>query len=254
MAVAAIVHFFLGSAWTLLAAEAVTVLTVWLATLLPPLLPSGAGRVTVIGAMLEIWSVFKHIFTRKLIWFYFVLFASMQGLIAVGVTLGPGFFDEVLGISIDRSPLFVLPMITLGVVLGAVFTHSDRLRESTFVVSGMGLIGIIGVILGLILKWGLFIGKYLLIPVSAYLTALGFGVIVTIIASRAVLQKKIAHRAQGTVFGAQIVLAAFFAGVMSPISAGLEAIFGYVNLLILASLSFCAFAAVLVYMGRRWKF
>ncbi|MBI3443309.1 MFS transporter [Candidatus Woesebacteria bacterium] len=253
-AAAAIIHLFLGSVWTLLVCEVITVLTVWLATQLPPLLPRKNAKASLFGNVVEVLKGFSTIFGRKLIWFYFVMFAFMQGLIAFGVTLGPGFFDEVVGLSFDRGAVFSLPLVSLGVVLGAIFVHTPKLRESQFIAIGMGLIGVTAMIFGLILKLGLFWGRYILLPLAFFVSALGFGVIITMIASRAVLQKRISHSSQGTVFGALVVLAAFFAGVMSPFAVGLEAIFGYINILILGGVGFVGSSFVLEQVGRRWKF
>ena len=253
--VAAFVHFLFGSLWTLLICEAITVVIVWLTTLLPPLLPfKKIDNQSFFANTIGIWSTIKDILGKKVIWFYFVLLASMQGLIAFGVTIGPGFFDEVVGLSIDKSPIFVLPMVTAGVAIGAIFVHNQKVNTSYFVSFGLGLMGLVSFILGLILKLGWVSGSLVLVPIAVFLSALGFGVIVTMIASRAVIQRKVSHSAQGTAFGALVVLASFFAGIMSPLAAGLEALMGYVNLLILGGLVFTIFAASLAYVGGKWKF
>jgi len=68
------------------------------------------------------------------------------------------------------------------------------------------------------------------------------------------LQKKVAHNFQGTVFGANILLASFLAGVMSPSAAGIEALLGYVNVLVLAGLGFLTLSALSSQLSNSWKF
>jgi len=87
-----------------------------------------------------------------------------------------------------------------------------------------------------------------------FLFLLGLGVMIVMIASRTVVQKGIPHNHQGTVFGANIILASFLAVLMSPLAVLMEDIFGYVNLLILGGASFLAVSLVFAYIGSRWKF
>jgi len=178
----------------------------------------------------------------------------MQGIVAFGVTLALGFFDEVVGLSINKSPIFVMPLIGLGVLFGLIFVHSVKAKEGRLVTYGTGSMGFSTLILGLILRFDLVVERLLLLPVAFFLVLLGFGVIVSVIASRTVLQKKVAHNFQGTVFGANILLASFLAGVMSPSAAGIEALLGYVNVLVLAGLGFLTLSALSSQLSNSWKF
>lgn len=252
--VASVIIFFFGFFWTLVLSGIFTVIVLWLAFLLPSLSPRKSPDETFFSAVIEILQAFIYILKRRLIWFFFLVFAFMQGLVAFGVTLTPGFFNDVVGLTIDKSPIVIFPLVAIGVVLGAIFMHNPKIRESYFISLGFGTIGLASFILGLLIKLGLLSGAYLLIPIGIFLPALGFGVIISMIASRTVLQKTVGYSAQGTVFGAMVVLAGFFAGVMSPAAATLEALMGYVNILVLGGIAFVAFGLFLAQAGKRWKF
>lgn len=251
---ASLVHFFFGNLWMLVLCEMMILAVIWLICLMPSLQPRSREAASILRALLAIWSAFIYIFKRKIIWFFFLIFGLMQGLVAFGVTLGPGFFDEVVGIAIDKSPLLALPPVIVGVGLGAIFIQGQNIRESSLVVVGLGIIGLVAFSIGLILKYGLVSQVYILIPAWVLLTAFGFGIIVATIASRTVLQRAVSYNFQGTVFGAMVVMAAFFAGVMSPLAAGIEALIGYINILIFGGLAFTLFSFSLAQVGNRWKF
>src|SRR3989344_2173272 len=225
-----------------------------LSVLLPSLLAQKSRDHSIAKTLADIGRAFIYIFNQKIVWFFFLVFAFMQGIVAFGVTLALGFFDEVVGLSINKSPIFVMPLIGLGVLFGLIFVHSVKAKEGRLVTYGTGSMGFSTLILGLILRFDLVVERLLLLPVAFFLVLLGFGVIVSVIASRTVLQKKVAHNFQGTVFGANILLASFLAGVMSPSAAGIEALLGYVNVLVLAGLGFLTLSALSSQLSNSWKF
>lgn len=251
---ASLVHFFWGNLWMLVACELMLISVIWLVTLLPKLAPRVKKTTTIIGALLQIWSTFLYIFSKKIVWFFFLTFAMMQGLIAFGVTLGPGFFNDILGIAIDKSPLLALPPVIAGVILGAVFVQNSHIGEGFLVAAGLGAIGLAALVIGTIFKLGIVQARFMLIPTWVLLTFFGFGIIVVTIAARAALQQAVSHNFAGTIFGAMLVAAAFFAGLMSPFAAGLAAIMGYVNILILGGIAFFGSGLILAQIGRKWKF
>lgn len=251
---AAVVHFFFGNQVTLVVCGVLLVIAAILSVLLPSLPPRKSRDHSIARTLFDIWKAFLYIFNQKIIWFFFLVFAFMQGIVAFGVTLAPGFFNEVVDLSINKSPIFVMPLIGLGVLLGVIFVHSVKVGEGSLVTYGIGSLGFSSLILGLILRFNLVVGRLLFLPVAIFLVLLGFGVITSVIASRTVLQKKVAHNFQGTVFGANIILASFLAGVMSPSAAGIEALLGYVNVLILAGLGFLMLSAVSSHLSNSWKF
>lgn len=251
---AAVVHFFFGTIITMVVSVVLLLAAFLLATMLPVMLPREKKNITIFETVVHIFKVFVYIFGRKKTWFYFVILAFMQGIIALGVTLAPGFFDEMLKIPIEKSLILVFPMVGLGALIGAFYVHNPNVRESRFLSLGIGMIGVPGLILGLMIILGFSSAKILFFPVCGYLVMLGFGVIVSMIASRTVLQKLIAHNYLGTVFGANAILAALISGILSPLGAGLEALFGYVFILVVAGLGFSLLCVLLLYSGNKWKF
>ena len=253
---ASVIHFFFGNQITLLVAQALLLLSLWLAWMLPSLKPVRKPELagSIIKTLKDIGRAFLFIFSQKIIWIFFIILAFMQALVAFGATLGPGFFDEVIGLSINKSPIFVLPLIGLGVVAGSVFSHNQKIKEGFLVKTGFETIGLSAFVLGVILRFSLLKNVLLLLPVAVFLVSIGFGVVVCVIAARTVLQKKIAHSYQGTVFGATIVLSAFLASVFSIIGATTEAIWGYVAILIFVGLLFSFSSFVFEYFSKKWKF
>lgn len=246
--------FFLGSIWTIVVSGILTLTVIWLAFLLPPLLPQRNSSETVLKRIISILEAFIYVLRRKIIWFFFLVFAFFQGLIAFGITLAPGFFNDIVGLSVEKSLVVLFPLVAIGVILGVMFVQNPKIRESYFVALSLLVIGLTSAALGFLIKFHLLSGRFLLLPIFVFLPALGFGVIISQIASRAVLSRIVPNSVQGTVFGALVVLAAFSAGVMSPLAAGLEALLGYVNILILGGAVFAFCSVLLVQAGRRWKF
>ena len=251
---AAVTHFFFSNQVTLFICAVLLVMAASLSFLLPKLSPRTRGNHSVVKTLKEIWRAFIYILRAKVIWFFFLTFALMQGVISFGVTLAPGFFNEVVGLAINKSPIFVMPLIGLGVLLGIVFIHFFRIKESTMVNLGIGILGLATLLVSLILKMDLVYGRLSLVPVGLFLVGVGFGVIWAIVGSRTALQKNVAHNYQGTVFGANILLASFLGAVMAPTAAALEALLGYVNVLLLVGAGFLVFTLVSVGLVRRWKF
>lgn len=252
---ASIIHFFFGNIVPLLICEVFLVLAIFFSIFLPPLIPHKArGTTTLYKKIKDIWRGFIYIFRQKAIWFFFLSFASAQGVISFGVTLAPGFFERVADLPIEKSPTFILPLIGVGVLCGVMFMHEQRLKESFFVSLGLGLMGLSTLVLAMILNFKWIQGNLLYIPLSLYLFFLGFGEIISMIASRTVLQKRVSHRYQGTVFGAVMILSAFLAVVFSPAAATFEVLLGYTNTLILAGFGFLIFVSVFAFSAKKWNF
>lgn len=251
--IAAIIQFFFGNNVLLYLCEVLLVVAAIIPLFLPRLIPKRGNGMTVVFRMREIFKFLVYIFGAKTTWFYFLVFASMQGIIAFGVTLAPGFFSSVVGLNIYKSPLFIFPPIALGIILGVLFTHRPKIRESFLVKFGFGIIGLFTAVIG-IASGAIDIKSVLMIFSTVFLIASGFGVIIIMIAARTVLQKRVAHEFQGTIFGANFVVSSFFATVMSPLAATLVALFGYANVFLFWGLIFMAFSVVIAQMLKKWSF
>lgn len=251
--VGAIFNFFFETRTVLIFCELLLIICVFLPLLLPSL-PPRKDNVTLNGKIIDIFKGFIYVFQAKQVWFFFVAFAAIQGWAAFGSTLAPGFFDEVWGIRIDKSPILVMPFLGLGNILGALVVHQPKVSETRFIALGMAIVGISGLFLGIILKYGLISGLSLYVPLAIFLTGTGFGAIIHMIAARAALQRRVAHRYQGTVFGAYVIFSTLLACVMSPTAAVIELFWGYVNVLILGGVIFVVCALAVHYVGTRWKF
>ncbi len=251
---ASVIHYVFDNAATLIVCEWLLILAVILSLLLPPLPPTRERRVSFSKTIGHIMEGFVYIMKAKIIWFFFLTFALMQGAIIFAVTLAPGFFRDVAGLSIDKSPMFVLPPSALGVVAGVLLINRLREREGMLVTIGIWTLGIALIVLGFAIRLHLVIDGLLILFLVPFLFLLGFGVMIVMIASRTVMQKGISHDHQGMVFGANIILASFFAVLMSPLAVLMEDVFGYVNLLILGGVLFLGASLVFAYIGSRWKF
>ncbi len=252
--IAAFILFFFGVLTALVICEILLVISVFLPMLLPKLEARKSGLVTLFFALKDIGRAFIYIFSSKIIWFFFLTFALMQGIVAFGATLGPGFFNDVLNIPINKSPIVFFPALSFGIVLGALYVHNPKVKESFLVSVGLGIVGLFSVVLGLIIKFALFSDLLLFLPVIIYMASVGFGVIVAMIAARTFLQKSVSHKYQGTVFGANMIFASLFASVASPLAATLEVLFGYVFVLISGGLVFMVISAVIDRISKRWQF
>ena len=252
--VAAIFNFFFGHLTTLVICEILLIVASFAALFLPRLTPRKHQDVSNSSAIYDIWKGFIYTFKFKIIWFFFLIFALAQGIIAFGTTLTPGFFDEVFRLSINESPLFILPLVALGMSLGAIFVHLPKLPESFMAAVGVGIIGLVALILGLAINSDLFRYSLLIALAAIFCVMEGFGIVILLVASRTVLQKKVSHRFQGTVFGANTVLATVFAVILSPLAAFLEVLVGYINILVFGGLVFMGISVAVSYFGKKWNF
>lgn len=254
MFLASLVHFFFGSGFTLVICAILLIIAAALSFFLPSLFPSKKKAIPLLRSLGEIWRGFIYVFNNKVVWIFFLIFSLTQGIVAVGLTLAPGFFNDVVNLSINQSPIFILPLIGVGVVIAAVFLHLPNLKEGFLVSAGTGLLGFALIIIGLVIKLKIVSSQYLLWPMAIFLVTAGFAVTLTMIASRARLQKEINHRLQGTVFGANIILSSFLAAIMSPASAAFEVLFGYIDIAIFGGIGLAILATFLFFVDRRWKF
>lgn len=246
--------FLFGHVVTLIACEIFLIAAIVIPMSLPKLLPRKPDGMTIGDKIADIVRAFLYIFSAKITWFFFLSFAAIQGIVAFGGTIGPGYFDEVVGLTIKKSPIFIFPAVAIGVLFGALFVQTSKVKKSFFIALGVGVLGFWASLLGIVIKAGLIRGIYLLIPSFIFLIFAGFGAILIMIASRTALQQRVAHNYLGTVFGANIVLAAFFASVASPLAATIELLAGYTNILIFGGLVFLFVSAAIGYVGKRWNF
>ncbi|OGD89236.1 hypothetical protein A3J17_00730 [Candidatus Curtissbacteria bacterium RIFCSPLOWO2_02_FULL_40_11] len=250
---ASFIQFFFGSATTLVVCLFLLVISIILGLTLPQLKPVTYNHPSVLKNIQNIISGFKLIMSSKEVWYFFVIFALIQGLILFGVTLAPGFFNDIARITIDRSPIIVMPLVGLGVIIGSWFVHKPSMGAGFLVTFGLSIIGLFSAILGLILKVNLVYTNVILL-IAIYLILVGFGAVLTLIASRTAIQQKVPHKNLGIVFGASMILTSFMAAVFSTSAAFLEAAFGYINILIYGGLLFLVLSAIYAYLGNRWKY
>lgn len=252
---AAVLHFFFGNNLTLMVCEAFLIIASIFCFFLPKLSPHGQKKMDLKTTLKGIFNAFAYIFNQKKMWFFFLGFAFVQGIIAFGITLAPGFFQTVVGLNIEKSPLFIFPLIGVGVLAGVFFIHRPNVDESYLVSLGVGLIGISGIVLSLILFVNVINSFWiLLIPVGIFLVMMGFGTVVSLIAARTALQKNVSHSFQGTIFGANIIFSSLFSTVFSPAAATLHALFGYLNLLLFAGITLLLVSFAAWNISRQWNF
>lgn len=251
---ASVIQYLFDNSATLIVCELLLISAVILSLLLPPLPPTNTKSASFSETIGHTRQGFVYIMKAKIIWFFFLTFAAMQGVIVFAVTLAPGFFREIVGISVDRSPMFVLPPVGVGVVCGVLLINRAKDRGGMLVSLGVWTLGVALLALGLMIKLRLTIDGLLILFVVPFLVLLGLGTMLIMIASRTVMQKGIPHNHQGTVFGANIILASFLAVVMSPLAVVMEGIFGYVNLVILGGALFLAGSLIFAHIGSKWKF
>lgn len=251
--VGALTLFIFGELTTLVVCESLLIIAVILPLFLPSLVPKKMLELTILMRVREILGAFVYIFKAKITRFFFLTLAFSQAIIAFGVTLGPGFFDEVVHLTIRRSPLFILPLVAVGTILGTFWVHKSEGRERSLVESGFVIMGLATAILGLAVK--LSSGDLLiLLPVGLFIIFVVFGDIVAMTASRVVLQKSVSHSLLGTIFGANIMFSSLIASILSPLAATLELLFGYVNIFIFGGLIFLLMSLFIAWFGKRWKF
>jgi len=249
--IAAIFQFFFGNKSLLFLTEAVLAGAFVLSLFLPKLYPRKQPEPSPILIVGDIWKFLNYIFKAKTIWFYFLILASCQAIIAFGITIAPGFFDQVVGLPITKSPLFIFPPVAIGIVLGVFF--KPKFSEGFKTSLGFGVVGIATVVLGFIVSLNL-VRNYILLFTTIYLTLGGIGLMILMIVSRTVLQKRVAHQFQGTIFGANFVVSSFLASIASLLAASLVSFFNYAVVLSFAGLSFLVISFVISLMRKRWRF
>lgn len=252
-----LLQFFLHTRFSLFAAEVLLLLAFWRSRPLPQLLPRkkiGRGLVYIVNTTLQILWAFFYIYNRRLLWFFVLMIAVVYGVYSLGVTLGPGFFDEIVGLPIKSSPLFVFPFVTIGLVIGGYLLHLGIIGEGAWVSLGIGIIGALSSLLGLVIKFDH--GRDILFwgVLSLFVIAVSFGAVVVIVASRTVLQRMVVHKYQGTIFAAVITLSAFAAVSSSVLGVLFEAVLGYVNILIFGGLGLVFLAFLVKMASLRWRF
>lgn len=201
----------------------------------------------------EILGAFLYIARRKLLWFFVITLAGVYGIYAFGVTLGPGFFDQVVGLSIRASPLFAFPPVAIGLVAGMAFVHLFKLEEGLICAIGLFLMGFASLVLGILISVGI-LGFLFWLVLAVFIVAGSFGAVICIIASRTVIQKLVSHRYQGTIFAASIILSALAAAVASPAGVFLEKTIGYINILFGAGGGLLLVALLTVLARLKWRF
>lgn len=252
--IAAVVNFFFGHLVSLLIAETLLVVAFIIPLALPEMKPTRVKSATFKSTVFNIILGFSYVFKNRSSWFFFLVFAFVNGLIAFGTTLTPGFFDEVFRMPINRSPLFILPFVGFGVFLGALFLRGEKIEQSLVSALGILSVGLAALFLGTILVLGNLTYFAIVLLATVFLAVTGFGVVVAMIASRTELQKNVNHKFQGTVFGANTVLATLLAAILSPLAAYLEQWIGYIRILILGGSVLVFTSLVMAALGRKWKF
>ena len=201
----------------------------------------------------EIVSAFLYISQRKSLWFFVTILAVVYGIYAFGATLGPGFFNEVVGLSIRVSPLFAFPPVAVGLLAGMTFVHLAKRGEGSTSAIGLFLMGFASLVLGSLISVGVQ-GLLFWLVLALFIVFASFGAVICIIASRTVIQRLVLHRYQGTVFAASIVLSALFAAIASPLGVILEEAIGYINILLLAGSVLLLIAPLVARVSLKWKF
>ncbi len=252
--VASLIFFFLGSKVTLVVCEGLLVIAAFLSFLLPKLLPVAKSHDSLVVRIKSLWRGLVYIFSSRTLWFFFVTFAAAQGVIFFGITLAPGFFTEIIGMTIKQTIIFIFPMIGIGVLLGIYFIQKTRMRELYLVSFGNSIVGLTLVVFGLLIKTQLFVWWLITFLSAPFLIFLGTGVVVIMIASRTVIQSKVPHTHQGIVFGANIILASLIATVMSILAVVFEVVFGYLGTFVIGGTTLVIVGGLLGYLGKRWKY
>lgn len=249
-----VVQFFWGynvSLWVcfaLLAAAAV------MSYFLPTMIPKKRKSFSFWTTVVDVLKTFGYIFGRKLIWFYFVIFASAQGIIAFAATIAPGFFKEIVGLSFERALIMVFPLVGIGAAAGGALVNFVRKGESFFVILGMILMALAFLSLGGLLKFDAEARIVVYIITAIFLVAIGVGDLIVILASRMALQSRIAHNYQGTVFGANIILSSVMSSVLSLAGAETVRTLGYVNTLFFGGIAMLGASVVVAFLAWKWLY
>ena len=171
-----------------------------------------------------------------------------------GATIGPGFYDQIVGLSVYKSPMFIFPFIGVGLLFGFYTVQRLKMSELNIIKLGLILMGMSLVSLGFLIKLDV-LPYYLIIMANVmFLIFSGFGAILIFIASRTGMQRIVPHSHQGTVFGANIVLASVLATLMSPMAAIFEVVFGYLGILVMGGVALIFVYGVFMFIEYKWGY
>lgn len=250
-----LLQFFFGTSISLAICALLLLAAFFISTSLPALRPGAraGSRQSIFYKVKEILGAFLYIAKRRLLWFFVITLAGVYGIYAFGATLGPGFFNEVVGLSIRASPLFAFPPVAIGLMVGMTFVHLAKIKEGLICAIGFFFMGLMGLVLGILISVGAQ-GFLFWLVLALFIVAGSFGAVICIIASRTVIQKLVSHRYQGTIFAASIILSALFAAIASPLGVFLEEAIGYINILFLAGSALVLVAPLIVAASLKWRF
>lgn len=248
-----VVTFFWGSDFAFLVCFELLVLAAFLSLFLPPLVPKKKKEFSLALTVGDVLKSFVYIFSKKAIWFYFVIFALSQGIIAYAATLAPGFFHQILGFSLRRTLIFVFPLIGLGAVVGSYLVHRTKRSGAMQIQLGILILSVAFLVLGGAIKFAIIPRVALLFIAAIFLVIVGIGDLMALVASRISLQKQIAHNYQGTIFGTNIILASVMASGFSLIAAELARRTGYINSMFFAGVFLAISVVVINILTIKWK-
>lgn len=252
--VASLVYFFFGGQITLAICEVLLIVAAIFSLFLPKLLPSEKVKISLADRIKSIWSGFVYIFQANNLWLFFVIFAAIQGVVFFGITLAPGFFTEIIRLSIAKAIIYIFPMTGIGVVAGVYFIQKTKLRELVIMSLGSMIVGLTLIVYGLTIKLQVLPLLVIKLLSAPFLIFLGLGIIIIMVASRTVIQKKVPHRHQGIVFGANIILASVIATIMSLLAVIFEVVFGYLGSFVLGGTGLLMLGLVFSYLENKWKY
>jgi MFS family permease len=252
--IASLVYFFLGAKATLFVCEGLLIMAASLSFSLPKMLPIAKSHDSLISRIKSLWQGVVYMFTSRALWFFFVTFAAAQGVIFFGITLAPGFFTEIIRIAIKQAIIFIFPVVGIGVLLGVYFIQKTKIRELYLISLGNSIVGLTLLSFGLLIKVQLLPQMLVALLSVPFLIFLGSGVTVVMVASRTAIQTRVPHTHQGIVFGANIILASLIATIMSILAVIFEVVFGYLGTFVLGGTVLISAGAILVYLGKRWKY
>jgi len=249
---ASVVNFFWGTDIALLVCLELLILAAFLSLFLPPFIPKKKKEFSIMFTIHDVVRSFAFIFSKKIIWFYFVIFAVSQAVIAYAATLAPGFFHQILGFSLRRTLIFVFPLIGIGAILGSIVISRTRKKEGLDILLGSAILSGAFLLLGGIIKYTNVSNMALLVLCALFLIVIGMGDLILVIASRTALQKKIEHNYQGTVFGANIILASVMSSAFSLLAAEMARTIGFVNSIFIGGV-FLAIGVLVLNILIKWK-
>lgn len=249
-----IVQFFWSYSVSLWVCFALLTTAAVMSYFLPTMIPKKRKSFSFWATVRDVLRTFGYIFGRKLIWFYFVVFAAAQGIIAFAATIAPGFFKEVVGLSFERALIVVFPLVGIGAVAGGALVNFVRKGEAYFVILGMILMAAAFLMLGGFLKFDAEAKVMVYMVTAIFLIVIGVGDLIVILASRMALQSRIAHNYQGTVFGANIILSSVMSSVLSLAGAQTVRTLGYVNTLFFGGVAMLLGTLAVAFLVWKWVY